>query len=68
MWRSIENGHVYTGDSEARTVNDIDPVGMKVVSSVSVPGLIDATLYDAKFHHIYADEDDARGSSSTRAP
>jgi DNA-binding beta-propeller fold protein YncE len=53
-----ENGHVYTGDSEVRTVNDLDPVGMKVVSSVAVPGLIDATLYDAKYHHIYADEDD----------
>jgi DNA-binding beta-propeller fold protein YncE len=53
-----ENGHVYTGDSEVRTVDDIDPVGMKVVSSVAVPGLIDATLYDAKYHHIYADEDD----------
>ena len=53
-----DNGHVYTGDSEVRTVNDIDPVGMKVVSSVAVPGLIDATLYDAKYHHIYADEDD----------
>jgi DNA-binding beta-propeller fold protein YncE len=52
-----ESGHVYTGDNEARTVNDIDPVGMKVVSSVAVPGLIDATLYDAKYHHIYADED-----------
>jgi len=52
------NGHVYTGDSEVRTVNDIDPVGMNVVSSVAVPGLIDATLYDAKYHHIYADEDD----------
>lgn len=52
------NGHVYTGDSEVRTVNDVDPVGMNVASSVAVPGLIDATLYDAKYHHIYADEDD----------
>jgi len=53
-----ENGHVYTGDSEKRTVNDIDPVAMTVVSSVAVPGLVDATVYDAKYHHIYADEDD----------
>jgi DNA-binding beta-propeller fold protein YncE len=53
-----ENGHVYTGDSEKRTVNDIDPVGMTVVSSVGVPGLLDATVYDATNHHIYADEDD----------
>ena len=53
-----ENGHIYTGDSEKRTVNDIDPVGMKVVSSVDVPGVLDATVYDAKYHHIYADEDD----------
>lgn len=53
-----ENGHVYTGDSEQRTVNDIDPVAMTVVASVAVPGLIDATDYDATYHHIYADEDD----------
>ena len=53
-----ENGHVYTGDSEKRTVDDVDPVGMKVVSSVAVPGLLDAVAYDAKYHHIYADEDD----------
>jgi DNA-binding beta-propeller fold protein YncE len=53
-----ENGHVYTDDSEKRTVVDVDPVGMTVVSTVSVEGLLDATLYDAKYHRIYADEDD----------
>lgn len=53
-----ENGHVYTGDSEKRTVNDIDPVALTVVASVAVPGLVDATAYDAAYHHIYADEDD----------
>jgi DNA-binding beta-propeller fold protein YncE len=53
-----DNGHVYTGDSEKRTMNDVDPVGMTVVASVAVPGLVDATAYDAKYHHIYGAEDD----------
>jgi DNA-binding beta-propeller fold protein YncE len=53
-----ENGHVYTGDSEKRTVVDVDPVALTVGPTVDVPGLLDAVVYDAKYHHIYADEDD----------
>ncbi len=52
------NGHVYTGDSEKRTVNDVDTAAMTVARSVTVPGIVDATAYDPQFHHIYADEDD----------
>jgi DNA-binding beta-propeller fold protein YncE len=53
-----DNGHVYTADSEKRTVIDVDPVAMAVVSTVPVQGVLDATVYDAKYHYIYADEDD----------
>jgi DNA-binding beta-propeller fold protein YncE len=53
-----DNGHVYTGDSEKRMVVDVDPSGMSVGPSVAVTGLLDAVVYDAKYHHIYADEDD----------
>jgi outer membrane protein assembly factor BamB len=51
-------GHVYTGDGEARTVSEVDPVAMKVVGSADVDGIVDAVAYDPGNGHIYADEDD----------
>ena len=53
-----ETGHVYTGDGEARTVSEVDPVAQKVIASVDVDGNIDAIAYDPVEHHVYADEDD----------
>ncbi len=53
-----DNGHVYTGDGDAHSVSEVDPVTMKVVRSVDVDGTIDAVAYDAKTHRILADEDD----------
>ncbi len=52
------NGHVYTGDGEAHTVSEVDPVAMKVLGSADVGGTIDAIAYDPANGHIYADEDD----------
>jgi hypothetical protein len=52
------NGHVYTGDGTAQTIDEVDPVAMKVVRSVPVPGPVDAIAYDPGTSHIYADEDD----------
>lgn len=51
-------GHVYTGDGEARTVSDIDPVAQTVVRSADVEGKVDAIAYDPGLHRVYADEDD----------
>ncbi len=51
------NGHVYTGNGTDQTIDDIDPVAMKVVASVSVPGNIDGMVYDPALHRLYADED-----------
>jgi DNA-binding beta-propeller fold protein YncE len=51
-------GHVYTGDGDARTVSEIDPVAMKVLRSADVDGIVDAIAYDPAMHRVYADEDD----------
>jgi DNA-binding beta-propeller fold protein YncE len=51
-------GHVFTGDGEAHTVSEIDPVAKTVVRSADVDGLVDAIAYDPGNGHIYADEDD----------
>ena len=51
-------GHVYTGDGVDRTMSEVDPVALKVVNTVSVPGNVDAVAYDADLHRIYGDEDD----------
>jgi len=53
-----QTGHVYTGDGEARTVSEVDPVAQKVLASLDVDGNIDAIAYDPVEHQIYADEDD----------
>ncbi len=51
-------GHVFTGNGDADTVSEVDPVALKVLRSVNVGGTIDAIAYDPGNHHIYADEDD----------
>jgi DNA-binding beta-propeller fold protein YncE len=52
------NGHVFTGDGDANTVSEVDPVAMKVLRTVDVAAAIDAIAYDPGNHRIYADEDD----------
>lgn len=52
------NGHVYTGNGEARTVSEVDPVTRAVVRSADVDGTVDAITYDPVLHRVYADEDD----------
>jgi DNA-binding beta-propeller fold protein YncE len=51
-------GHVFTGNGDARSVSEVDPVTMKVVHEVDVDGEVDAIAYDPTNGHIYADEDD----------
>lgn len=51
-------GHVFTGNGDARSVSEVDPVGMKELRSVDVDGPVDAIAYDPQLHRIYADEDD----------
>jgi len=53
-----ETGHVYTGDGEALTVSEVDPVAKTVVRSADVNGKVDAIAYDPGLHRVYADEDD----------
>jgi DNA-binding beta-propeller fold protein YncE len=50
------NGHVYTGDGDARSVSEVDPDAKKVLRSVDVDGTVDAIAYDPGNGHIYADE------------
>jgi len=52
------NGHVFTGDGDARTVSEVDPVALKVLRTADVGGVVDAIAYDPGNGHIYADEDD----------
>ena len=53
-----KTGRVFTGNSLARSVSEVDPVSMKEMRSVDLPGPIDALAYDQSNGHIYADEDD----------
>jgi hypothetical protein len=53
-----QSGHVFTGDGDARTVSEVDPVASSVVRSVDVPAPIDAIAYDPRSKRIFADEDD----------
>ena len=39
-------------------VAEVDPVALKIVRTVAVPGAVDAIAYDPATRHIYADEDD----------
>ncbi len=52
------NGNVFTGNGEARTVSEVDPVTLSVVRSADVGGIIDAIAYDPVLHRVYAVEDD----------
>lgn len=51
------NGMVYTGNGTDKTIDEIDPVAMKVVASVKVAGNVDGIEYDPQLHRLYADED-----------
>jgi len=51
-------GDVYTGDGRDDALSEVDPVTMKVVHQVSVPGPVDAVAYDPAYHRLYGDEDD----------
>jgi DNA-binding beta-propeller fold protein YncE len=53
-----ESGHVYTGDGDAQTVSEVDPVTKTVLRSADVEGKVDAIAYDPALHRVYADEDD----------
>lgn len=53
-----QTGHVYTGNGEADSVSEVDPVAQKVIASADVDGHVDAIAYDSQLHRIYADEDD----------
>lgn len=53
-----QTGNVYTGDGEAHTVSEVDPISQKVLATAAVGGNVDSVAYDPALHHIYADEDD----------
>jgi hypothetical protein len=50
-------GYVFTGNGTDKSVSKVDPVAMKVISTVDVPGAIDAIAYNPANGRIYADED-----------
>jgi DNA-binding beta-propeller fold protein YncE len=54
-------GTVFTGNGTDQSVSKIDPVAMKVLASVDVPGAIDDIAYDATRKRIYADQDNGEG-------
>jgi hypothetical protein len=51
------SGDVFTGNGTDQSLSKVDPVSMKVLASVDVPGNIDAIAYDPQRHRIYADQD-----------
>ncbi len=53
------DGSVFTGNGSDQTIDKVDPLSMKVVATVSVPGNVDGIAYDAQLHRLYADEDGA---------
>jgi glutamine cyclotransferase len=53
-----KTGDVYTGDGSAEAISEVNPVTMRVVRRVSVPGHVDAIAYDPQLHRVYGDEDD----------
>jgi glutamine cyclotransferase len=53
-----ENGHVYTGNGDGKSLSEVDPVSMKELHHVDVAGPVDAIAYDPQLHRIYGDEDD----------
>ncbi|MDQ6825822.1 MAG: YncE family protein [Candidatus Eremiobacteraeota bacterium] len=53
-----QTGRVFTGNSLARSVSEIDSMSLKELRSVDLPGAIDAIAYDESNDRIYGDEDD----------
>ena len=53
-----KGGHVFTGNGTWRSVSEVDPVALKELRSVDLPGDIDAIAYDAQSGRIFADEGD----------
>lgn len=51
------DGMVYTGDGTDQTISKVDPVAMKIVAQVNVPGNVDGIAYDPQLHRLYADQD-----------
>lgn len=52
------SGVVFTGNGTDDTVSEVDPEAQKVVTTVHLPGPIDAIAYDSALKRIYADEAD----------
>jgi hypothetical protein len=52
-----QTGNVFTGNGTDDSVSKVDPVAMKVLASVNVPGHVDAIAYDPGRGRIYADQD-----------
>lgn len=52
-----QTGVVFTGNGTDQSVSKVDPTTLSVVTSVDVPGNIDAMAYDPARHRIYADQD-----------
>lgn len=50
-------GDVFTGNGTDDNVSKVDPVSMKVLASVDVPGHVDALAYDPTTRRIFADEE-----------
>lgn len=51
-------GNVFTGNGTDNTLSVVDSVSHKVLASVSVPGAVDAIVYDPGRKRLYADQDD----------
>jgi glutamine cyclotransferase len=51
------SGEVFTGDGTDQAVSKVNPQSGQVVTSVDVPGSIDAMAYDPARRRIYADQD-----------
>jgi hypothetical protein len=49
-------GYVFTGNGTDRSLSKVDPVAMKVLSTVHVPGDVDAIAYNPVNGRIYADQ------------
>jgi DNA-binding beta-propeller fold protein YncE len=51
------DGHVFTGNGDDQSVSEVDPVALKVLRTLPVPGPVDAMAFDPSNGRIYADED-----------
>lgn len=55
-------GNVFTGDGTDNEIREVDPTAMEVVARVSVPGNVDAIVYDPVHKRLYADQDNGDGN------